>query len=431
MIARLRGIAALAGLTVREAHRQRLWLVFAAVGVAFLLAVPRLTAVDDAAKLKLSVLAITSGIGFVVTLMAVLVAPAALRRDLDAKTAYTLFAKPLTPTAYLIGRWTGVQAWLVLGVLGMALAGVAAIGLQFQRFPTMRRTAQPATWQQVSVVGEATAVEARKTRLALSGMPGNGVRWRFTGVPAAPADGHELLLRAQVLGASPDEPVGEAVVEIRALVAGGSRVLALDPQSPYGRIDEHVSGRMLLKHRDDSSRDLGQDYLRLRLPAEAIDADGSATIQLTRLEARSVVVVEREDGLLIGRPAGGLFGNLLRGGLVLAAGAGLLAAWGLFCAVVSNLGVTLLGGLTLFFAGSTHDLVRETLEYENPSLAVRRLLELTLSVMPDFNRFPIATELAAGQGVAWATVGSAWAYYGGYGAVFLALAWFALRRKEL
>ena len=431
MIARLRGIAALAGLTVREATRQRLWLVFAAVGAGFLLAVPRLTAVDDAAKLKLSVLAITSGIGFVVTLMAVLVAPAALRRDLEAKTAYTLFAKPLTPTAYLIGRWSGVQVWLVLGVLGMALAGVAAIGLQFNHFPTMRRTALPTTWQNVSAVGEATAIEARKTRLALSGMPGNGVRWRFTGVPAAPAEGHELLLRAQIQGASPDQPQGEAVVEIRAVVDGGTLVLPLDPQSPYGRLDDRGGSRVLLKHRDNSSRDLGQDYLRLRLPAAAIQPDGSATIQLTRLEARTVVVFDRDDGLLIGRPAGSLLGNLLRGGLVLAAGSGLLAAWALFCAVVSNLGVTLLGGLTLFFAGSTLDMVRETLEYENPSLAVRRLLELALTVMPDFNRFPIATDLAAGQGVAWATVGSAWLYYGAYGALFLALAWFALRRKEL
>ena len=431
MIARLRGVAALAGLTVREATRQRLWLVFAAVGAGFLLAVPRLTAVDDAAKLKLSVLAITSGIGFVVTLMAVLVAPAALRRDLEAKTAYTLFAKPLTPTAYLIGRWSGVQVWLVLGVLGMALAGVAAIGLQFNHFPTMRRTALPTTWQNVSAVGEATAIEARKTRLALSGMPGNGVRWRFTGVPAAPAEGHELLLRAQIQGASPDQPQGEAVVEIRAVVDGGTLVLPLDPQSPYGRLDDRGGSRVLLKHRDNSSRDLGQDYLRLRLPAAAIQPDGSATIQLTRLEARTVVVFDRDDGLLIGRPAGSLLGNLLRGGLVLAAGSGLLAAWALFCAVVSNLGVTLLGGLTLFFAGSTLDMVRETLEYENPSLAVRRLLELALTVMPDFNRFPIATDLAAGQGVAWATVGSAWLYYGAYGALFLALAWFALRRKEL
>lgn len=431
MIARLRGMAAIAQLTVREAVRQRLWLVFAAVGVGFLLAVPRLSAVDDAARLKLSVLVITSAIGFVITLMAVLVAPAALRRDLDARIAYSLFAKPLPPTAYLLGRWTGIQGWLVLGVLGMAIAGVAAIGLQFQRFPTMRRTTPPAEWRQVSVVGEATPVEARRTRLALGGSPGNGVRWRFTGIPPAPAEGHELLLRTQVLGSTPDQPVGEAVVELRALGPDGGIPLPLDPQSPYGRLDGRDGGRVLLKHRDNASRDLGQDYLRLRLPAAAVQPDGSATIQLTRLEARTVVVVDRDDGLLLGRPAGGLLGNLLRGGLVLAAGAGLLAGWALFCAVISNLGVTLLGGLTLFFAGSALDMVRETLEYENPSLAVRRLLELALRIFPDFNRFPIATDLAAGQGVAWATVGSAWTYYGAYAALFLVLAWVALRRKEL
>jgi hypothetical protein len=268
--------------------------------------------------------------------------------------------------------------------------------------------------------------------LALSGVPGNGVRWRFAALPAVPPGGIELLLRAQVLGVTPDQPGGEALVEVRALVDGRTVAVPLDPQSPYGAHDiPGATQHLLIRHRDNSSRDLGQDYLRLRLPAEAVAADGSATIQLTRLEARTVVVFDREDGLLLGRPAGGLLGNLLRGGLVLAAAAGLLAGWALFCAVVSNLGVTLLGALTLFFAGSTLDLVRETLEWERPGLAVRRLLELSVAVMPDFNRFPIGTDLAAGQGVAWATVAAAWAYYGGYAAVFLLVAWFALRRKEL
>jgi hypothetical protein len=428
----LGGLPAVAGLTVREAWRSRLGFVYLAVAAGFLLAVPRLNAVDDGSRLKLSVLAITSGIGFVAVLLALLVAPAGLRRDLDNRIAYTVFAKPLRPSTYLLGRWVGSLLWLLGGAAVLSLAGVAAVALQFRSLPELRRTVAPAGWEQVSAAGEVSAVAGGKDRISLAGMPGNGMRWRFTGLTAPGADGYELLLRTQVVGTVPDQPVVEAVAEVRAMSAGEAVSLPLDPRSPYGADPQLAgSGRVVLKHRDNASRDLGQDYLRLRLPASAIAADGSAEVQLTRLEGRSVIVVERDGGLLLAVPAGHLVVNLLRGGLVLTASCSLLAAWALFGAVVSNLGVTLLGGLTLFFAGSAHDVVRDTLEWEHPSLPVRRLLELLLHVVPDFNRFPVATELAAGRGVAWAEVGQAWLYFGAYAAVFLVAAWIALRRKEL
>jgi len=428
----LGGLSAIATLTLRETWRSRLGFVYLAVGVGFLLVVPRLNAVDDSARLKLSVLAITTGIGFVAVLLALLVAPAGLRRDLDQRIAYTVFAKPLRPATYLLGRWLGSLLWLLGGAALMSLAGVVAVGLQFRSFPELRRTVAPVTYELVSSAGEVTAADAKKDRLSLAGLPGNGLRWRFTGLAAPGGDGYELLLRSQVVGTVPDQPAVEAVVEVRAIVDGEARSLPLDPNSPYGS-DPQVagSGRFLLKNRDNASRDLGQDYLRLRLPANLIGSDGTAVIQFTRLESRSVIVIERDTGLLLAVPAGHLFVNLMRGGLVLTASCALLAAWALLGAVISNLGVTLLGGLTLFFAGSAHDVVRDTLEWENPSVPVRRLLELLISVMPDFNRFPVATELAAGRGVAWDMVAQSWLYFGAYAAALLAAAWVALRRKEL
>lgn len=428
----LTGISAVALLTVRETWRSRLGFVYLAVAAGFLLAVPRLNAVDDSDRLKLSVLAITSSIGFVAVLLALLVAPAGLRRDLDQRIAYTVFAKPLHRSTYLLGRWVGSLSWLLGGVALLSLAGVVAVGLQFRSLPELRRTIAPTVWELVSAAGEVSASDPAKERMSLAGLPGNGLRWRFTGLTAPGADGYELLLRSQVVGTVPDQPVAEAVVEVRALVNGEARSLQLDAKSPYGADPQFAgSGRVLLKHRDNASRDLGQDYLRLRLPAEVIISDGSAVIQLTRLEGRSVVVFEREVGLLLAVPAGHLAANLLRGALVLTASCSLLAAWALFGAVISNLGVTLLGGLTLFFAGSAHDVMRDTLEWEKPSLPVRRLLELMLEVVPDFNRFPVATELAAGRGVSWNMVGHAWLYFGAYAAVLLVVAWIALRRKEL
>jgi ABC-type transport system involved in multi-copper enzyme maturation permease subunit len=432
VIQALRGACAVAVLTARELTRQKLWLVFVIIGAGFLVTLPRLSAVDDGARLKLAVLAITSTLGFVGVLMGILVGAQVLRRDLEARTGYLLFSKPLRHSSYLFGRWLGSIVWLFGGLALLSCCGVLAVVWRFDQTPVMRATRDAANWQQVSAVGEVSDIASTKDRISLSGLPGNGLRWRFADLATPGPEGYELLLRTRVTGATPDQPSGEALVEVRAQVGDRWVALPLDKASPYG-FDQHANdaGRVVLKSRDNASRDLGQDYLRLRLLPEHLAADGSATIQLTRLESRIVIVVEKDAGILVAVPAGGLLWNILRGALVLLASCGLLAAVALLGATVSNLGVALLAGLTVSFAGSAHQVARETLQWENPGLIMRRLLELMLQVVPDFNRIPVATELAAGRAIPWSVVGHAWIYYGTYAVIALALAWVALRRREL
>ncbi len=432
MIRMVRGALAVAGLTARELTRQRLWLVFVVLGVGFLLTLPTLQAVDDSARLKLAVLAITSTLGFVGILLSILISAQVLRRDLEARTGYVLFSKPLRPITYLCGRWLGCLAWLLVGLSALAVAGTLAVSWRFERSPVMRATQAPVAWEQVSAIGETTAIATTRDRVGLSGQPGNSLRWRFANLATPGPEGAELLLRARVTGATPDQPFGESLVEVRAQVGDRWVALPLDPASPYGfdRLAQE-SGRLVLKSRDNASRDLGQDYLRLRLLPEHIKADGSAVIQLTRLESRIVIVAEKDASVLVAVPAGGLLSNMLRGVLVLLAACGLLAAVALFGATISNLGVALLAGLTVCFAGSAQSVIRDTLEWESPSLIVRRLLELMLTALPDFNRIPVATELAAGRAIPWAVVGHAWLYFSVFTVIAMGCAWVALRRREL
>ncbi len=425
-------------LTWREAWRSRLWLVFVGIAVLFLLGVPRMQAVDPSARLKLSVMAVTSGTGFAVTLLAVLIGAAGLRRDLESKTAYTLFAKPIPIAGYLLGRWTGTIVWLLAGSVALAVVGVATVALQGRGLPTMRRAVMPAEWRQLSAAGEVVEVESRRNRLRLGGQTGNGVRWEFTGVERPPpGEELEVLLRAELTPTDPDNPVEQLRIEVHARcrdAAGAERdrVLELDAKSPYGHGDGAAQrGRVHIISRDEGSRDLGQDYLRLRLPPDAIGADGRVAIDLIRLETSADLVLDRDGSARIAKPAGGLLVNLLRGAAADLAAAGLLAACALFCAVVSNLGVTLLGGLTLFFTGNALSAMQESLEYDNPSQPVRRLLRLLVDVIPDFGRDPVSADLAAGMAVGWDRVGAAWMYFGLYTVLFLVAAWIALKRKEL
>ncbi len=439
------GASALAGLTITEALRERLWLLFVAAVAVLVLQAPGLRAVDEGARLKLAVVAITGAIGFVTTLLAVLVAATALRRDLDARTGYLLFAKPLARSAYLCGRWAGVQGGLLLGIGALCLVGTATIAWQFHGLPAMRQVRVASDWQQVSAYGQTSAVDESRSRIQLGGAAGNGVRWRFSGLPtsAIPAAGIEVLVRVGVHGFDPMLAVDEALVQVTALPPDDGkepgkaripRVLALDPASPYGRSRGGAAvpeGQAVVRDHDESRTDLSQDYLRLRLPADCVGADGRAELQLTRLEARAALVVGKLTSIKLAVPGGSFFANLARGGLVSLAAASLLVAWTLVCAAVSNLGVTALGGLTLYFAGNALPAMREVLGYNDAGLSEKRLLELAIAVLPDFERFGVAARLAASEAIDWGTVGAAWIYYGVYATLFLALAWTAMARREM
>ncbi len=284
MLSWLAGVRALAGLSIAEAMRQRLWLLLLA-GVAVVLAsAPSLRAVDGAARLKLAVVVITAAIGFIAVLMAVFVAATALRRDLDARTAFVLFSKPLPRSAYLVGRWAGVLAALLIGTVALCAVGTAAIAWQFDGLPAMRAVVAPNAWEQVSAFGQAIPIDAARSRTQLSGPVGDGVRFHLAGLAGDPgAAGFEVLLKARVRSYDPDEVMDDLLVQVTALPGAGQawppRVLALDAQSPYGgrRGGEPVpAGQVALKDRDESRTDLSQDYLRLRLPVECVGADGRA-----------------------------------------------------------------------------------------------------------------------------------------------------------
>ena len=75
--------------------------------------------------------------------------------------------------------------------------------------------------------------------------------------------------------------------------------------------------------------------------------------------------------------------------------------------------------------------MREVAESSDTSTALRRVVNLALDVVPDFDRFAIAARLAASESVGWLMVGQAWSYYGIYTIGFLVIAWVAMRRKEL
>ncbi len=425
---------ALVGLSVREATRSGLWWAVAAAAVAMGIAALRLGAVDETSRLKLAVVVVTSGSAFVATLLAILLAAAQLRRDLESRTVIAVLSKPASRLGYLLGRWTGVLGWIALALAVLAAVGSGAAEVLWRGHggvPDARRIVPASDWSRITLSGETVAIPAAQTRLSLAGSSGEGVRWRLEGLGRAPAGGFELLLRARVRGEDFDGSP-RCAVEITAWPGGDSaraQALPLDPASPYGK-DATGRGAIVLTDIEDARNDLGQDWARLRLPAACISADGGATVQLVR-KTPIPLVLNRADALLVAQPGGGLFVNLMRAAGVQLAIAGMLAACTLLIAVHARIAVALLGGLTLVVAGSVVGTIPDMLEYHNPSAPARRLLELALVVVPDFDRVNTAAQLAGGRQVTWDAVGGAWTYFGAFSTVFLGLAWFGLARHEV
>jgi hypothetical protein len=427
-----RAVAALVGLTLRESARQRLWVIFVVVAIALAVATARLSAIDQSSRLKLAVVIVTTGLGFAATLLAMLVGASQLRRDLDARVGMMLFAKPLPRLAYLGGRFLGVVAGIGIGGAALALVGSAMIAWRFGGSPDMRRVAMPDHWTQVSALGQELPVKADQPRLALSGASGNAVRFHFSGLPRPGPEGIELLLRADARSLDPGEQVERAEVEALASPDGAAfSVLELDPASPYGHAEGIPPGHLVARARDESHQDLSQDYARLRLPAGAISPSGEAWVQILRLDGRCALVFDRASSLQAAVPGGSFLLNVERAAAVLLAQAALLCAFTLLVACVSSIGVALFGGMTLYFAGNALWALKDTLLYGDPGRATQRLIGIALAVTPDFDRFGVAAQLAAGHAVGWEVVGAAWAYYGAFAAVFLGAAWVALSRREL
>ncbi|MDA3962138.1 MAG: ABC transporter permease subunit [Planctomycetota bacterium] len=431
------GVIAVAGLTVREAQRQRLWLLLAVAGLVLMAVVPQMSAVDEQARLKLSVAALTGTIGFVITLLGALVGAAAVRRDIEGRTGFMLFAKPLSYAAYLGGRWLGVVIALLFCVVVLSLIGAGSTWMQLGRLPAPLEVASPVEQWRIEN-GKAVAVSSAEQAVLLAGNPqrgqGEGMRLRFADLPA----GRDLdvLVRIEVGGYSLGNPVQQATVSLSAEPGdgGSALLLPLHADSPYGEDQwgENASSasQVYLRSREHGRTDLSQDYARFVLPAAAIGASGDVLLQLNRISPDGRLRIDR-DSVFIGVAGGSFVANLLRAGLVALAQASMLAGCTLLVVCVARIGTALLAGLTLFFGGHALRFIEEGMQWEDFSRSTERLIELLLIALPDFGRYGVEASLASSQYVSWWTVADAWGYFGIYTLLFLGGGWLLLRRAEL
>ena len=431
-----RGMLAVARLTMLESHRQHWWWFVLVAMAGLLLIIPSLDVVDADAQLKLAVSAISGTIAFMITLIAVFVVIIAVRRDLETRCSFMLFAKPLPRLAYCCGRWLGTMCTLALAVLLMSLAGAGAIRLQLNELPVPQVTVTPDSWQQVDQFGAVSTLRGDEQRVVLPQPSGSGVILEFTGLDPQAGD-QSLLIKALVRGDSGFTPTASAPMQATLLLPDGtaSKPLVLADSSPLGRTNPDGStpptGQFSLRHRSAERRDLNGDYVRLQLPVQAIAGDGSLRLHLMRVESAAGIIFSRQNGIMVSAQGAPFIVDLLIAGMINLAQAGVVAAAALLLVIISGIGTSLLGCLTLFFGGHAVAFVAEVASSSRSSEIAKRLVDLIVPIVPYFARFEVAANLAALQSLSALTIGDAWLYFGLWIVAFMACAWFTLLRREL
>ena len=275
-------LRAMAGITFTEAWRQKLWLVVALGGLLLMAAIPNLRAVDDSARLKLSVATVSGTIGFVSILLAVLIGAVYLRRDIETRTGFMLFAKPLGRWRYLLGRWLGIVMVSLVAMLALLTLGIGSTYVQLGSLPTpLSVTPNGLRWTMSN--GEPQPTIAGRERIWLSGPPhlghGEGIRWRVDGLSPTRTEPYVIMIKATVQGYTTDAPIDRAIVSIDGISQEADQPdlrLSLVDHSPYGHGEQLRTGEMVLRNRGRAQNDYQQDYLLVELPPALIAADGSA-----------------------------------------------------------------------------------------------------------------------------------------------------------
>ena len=122
-------IVALAGVTVREAFRQKLAVNLLVFALALLSASVAISALTFGEQYRIIVNLGLSAMEVFGTLIAVFLGAGLIARDVERRTVYPILARPISRAAYVASRYLGLVATLALNLAVMAAVFVAMLAL--------------------------------------------------------------------------------------------------------------------------------------------------------------------------------------------------------------------------------------------------------------------------------------------------------------
>lgn len=148
----LKGVLVIAAATLLETIRNRLLIVAALFSIVLLVLSVAAASISIAERARLIVdvgLAASSGLG---TLMAIALSINTLASELKNHTAFPLLARPLPRWGFILGKYLGVLASMILVVTIMTFGTVATVLMYGASVPTALWSCLLLNWAEMAVV---------------------------------------------------------------------------------------------------------------------------------------------------------------------------------------------------------------------------------------------------------------------------------------
>lgn len=139
MSASLRRISAIARTTFTEMARLRVFYVLALFALVLILSSSFLARISFQQELQVTKDIALGAVSFFLALLAIVATAQLLPRDIEDRVIYSVLAKPVARFEYILGKFFGVVALLVVSVVAMSLLCVVVIHLREQS--ALRETA--------------------------------------------------------------------------------------------------------------------------------------------------------------------------------------------------------------------------------------------------------------------------------------------------
>lgn len=125
----MKRIASIGLVAMREILHQKLLYNIAVVGVLFSLMSLALSSLTIGQIERIIVDVGLGATGIVTSLIAVLVGSGLVANDIERKSLYFILSKPVGRTQYLLGKWLGLVAVLVVNAVGLSLLTAVLLGV--------------------------------------------------------------------------------------------------------------------------------------------------------------------------------------------------------------------------------------------------------------------------------------------------------------
>src|SRR5438874_7230708 len=156
MITSLRRIRAIAGTTLIELARLRVFYVLVLFALVLIVSSTFLARISFQQELQVTKDISLGAINFFLSLLAIVATAQLLPRDLDDRVVYSVLAKPVPRFEYVLGKFLGVLALLLISLVAMSL--LCCLIIYFRQQSAIRETlAQSA---QLAVEDRSNALQA-------------------------------------------------------------------------------------------------------------------------------------------------------------------------------------------------------------------------------------------------------------------------------